>query len=312
MDRTTIGGESRATGARRRPRTLAARPLSLLALLWLGLCLATAAASGSTDDALRARAEAGDAASQAQLGYEYFRHAGHGPAGDYAQALAWFRRAADQGDAKGESYLGMMYYSGRGVPRDYAQAAHWYRLAAAQGDDHAQRRLQVMYAQGQGVPKDRAESRRWSRQIEARNPRSHSLEWLFAGVAAVLLVYVAALAALQWNRVPGVLRLPAMLYVHATGCALFINCLITYGIELVFPRCSYGFLAASCSAYQDPATRHLAEELRNWQTMNLLFRFMGGFGLVLDALLVWYVIYVYRSLRGPRMALPAGRRPHHA
>ena len=46
--------------------------------------------------------------------------------------------------------------NGQGVPQDYAEAVTWYRKAAEQGDADAQYNLGVMYAKGQGVPQDYA------------------------------------------------------------------------------------------------------------------------------------------------------------
>jgi uncharacterized protein len=39
---------------------------------------------------------------------------------NYAQAVTWSRKAADQGDAYGQIFLGLMYRDGQGVPQDYA------------------------------------------------------------------------------------------------------------------------------------------------------------------------------------------------
>ena len=55
-------------------------------------------------------------------------------AGDYATALQEWRPLAEQGYAKHKSMLGVMYDNGEGVPQDYAEAVKWYRLAAEQGD----------------------------------------------------------------------------------------------------------------------------------------------------------------------------------
>jgi hypothetical protein len=37
--------------------------------------------------------------------------------------------------------------------------------------------------------------------------------------------------------------------------------------------------------------------LRNWQTMNLVWRFMAMIGFVLDALAVAYVVYLFKPRR---------------
>ena len=44
---------------------------------------------------------------------------GRGVEQDFVQAAKLFRLAADQGDADGQTLLGISYYSGKGVPRDF-------------------------------------------------------------------------------------------------------------------------------------------------------------------------------------------------
>jgi TPR repeat protein len=53
--------------------------------------------------------------------------------GDYKTAFVEFKALADQGDAEAQFFLGHMYVYGRGVPEDAAEAVKWYRLAADQG-----------------------------------------------------------------------------------------------------------------------------------------------------------------------------------
>ena len=50
------------------------------------------------------------------------------------------RQAADQGDADAQYNLGLMYANGEGVPEDDAEAVRWYRLAADQGTTRARPR----------------------------------------------------------------------------------------------------------------------------------------------------------------------------
>jgi len=54
-----------------------------------------------------------------------------------------------------------MYDEGYGVPQDYAEAVRWYRLAAEQGDALAQNNLGTMYGRGLGVPQDHATAHMW-------------------------------------------------------------------------------------------------------------------------------------------------------
>jgi|GEM_PF-3244872 len=73
---------------------------------------------------------------------------------DNAQAVIWYRKAADQGFEDAQNFLGDMYAKGAGVATDNAQAVNWYRKAADQGLAEAQNNLGQMYANGQGVSRD--------------------------------------------------------------------------------------------------------------------------------------------------------------
>jgi len=88
-------------------------------------------------DACRRLAEQGDARAQSVLGVLYAY--GEGVPQDLAEAAKWYRKAADQGNAKAQYHLGLMYAKGRSVPQDLVQALMWLDLAAAQGDALAAR-----------------------------------------------------------------------------------------------------------------------------------------------------------------------------
>jgi hypothetical protein len=79
---------------------------------------------------------------------------GQGVPQDYAQAVAWSRKAAEQGEPVSQANLGRMYAEGQGVPQDYEQALVWYRKAAEQGNARGQLGLGMMYGTGRGVPQD--------------------------------------------------------------------------------------------------------------------------------------------------------------
>jgi uncharacterized protein len=72
--------------------------------------------------------------------------------GSYARAQAAWIPLAESGDARAQSALGFMYYSGRGVPRDSARAAALFQRAAEQGEPTAQLFLAQMYFKSDGVP----------------------------------------------------------------------------------------------------------------------------------------------------------------
>jgi TPR repeat protein len=109
-------------------------------------------APGANTNAARPKAGAGDRVDAKQA----FQRAtdaaaGRGVPQSDAEAVKWFRIAADQGYAPAENDLGFLYAEGRGVARDDAEAVKWYRRAADQNFPPAQTSLGMMYAQGRGV-----------------------------------------------------------------------------------------------------------------------------------------------------------------
>ena len=86
---------------------------------------------------------------------------GKGAPRNYAEALKWYRKTAEQGLAKGQLNLGSMYEEGKGVAQDYTEALTWYRRAAEQGLAEAQCNLGMMYYYGLGVPQERIYSYMW-------------------------------------------------------------------------------------------------------------------------------------------------------
>ncbi|MAG00089.1 MAG: hypothetical protein CL388_02625, partial [Acidiferrobacteraceae bacterium] len=68
--------------------------------------------------------------------------------GHFATALREWRPLAEQGDARAQFNLGVMYVKGQGVPQDDKTALKWYTLAAEQGLADAQTNLGNMYRKG--------------------------------------------------------------------------------------------------------------------------------------------------------------------
>jgi TPR repeat protein len=114
----------------------------------------------------RPLADQGDARAQSTLGLIYY--GGRGVPQDDNEAVKWFRRAADQDDVVGNFYLGVMFAEGRGVAQDYAEAAKWYRLAANLGDAQAQYNLGLAYAKGEGILQDKVRAHMWFNLAAAR------------------------------------------------------------------------------------------------------------------------------------------------
>ena len=57
------------------------------------------------------------------------------------ESIEEIRVRAEQGKAFAQLMLGIRYVLGDGVPQDGAEAVRWYRLAAEQGNDLAQSSL---------------------------------------------------------------------------------------------------------------------------------------------------------------------------
>ena len=77
----------------------------------------------------------GHAGAQYNLGFMYANS--QGVPQDDAEAVRWYRLAADQGIARAQSNLGLLYENGEGVPQDYVQAHMWFNLSASRrtGED---------------------------------------------------------------------------------------------------------------------------------------------------------------------------------
>ena len=146
---------------------MAPSPLRRLALVGMVALLVGAAPLAQTtesaqDDsieAIRTRANAGDADAQNTLGGMYAD--GRGVPEGFGEALLWWRKAVEQGHADAQFNLGAMYRTGKGVPEDFGEAAAWFRKAAEQGHAGASFALGFMYVSGSGVPQDDIEGYKW-------------------------------------------------------------------------------------------------------------------------------------------------------
>ena len=68
---------------------------------------------------------------------------GRGVVKDDAEAVRWFRLAADQGAANSQYYLGAMYGLGRGVLKDSVIAHMWFNIAGANGSEQARTQVET-------------------------------------------------------------------------------------------------------------------------------------------------------------------------
>jgi TPR repeat protein len=121
---------------------------------------------GNEADAMRwyrQAADRGDAESQVGVG-EIYEIGQRNP----GEAARWYAKAALQGQATGQAYLGHLYLTGKGVPRDYPEAFRWLEKAAAQKQPNAEYNLGYMYEFGLGVPRDRTVAAGWSDRAAAQ------------------------------------------------------------------------------------------------------------------------------------------------
>jgi TPR repeat protein/uncharacterized caspase-like protein len=120
---------------------------------------------------LQSGVNAGHARSMAYLGQMYLIGGG-GLDKNQAQAVSWYRKAADLGDALGMTNLAWAYENGTGgLPVDQQQALHWYTKGADTGDPGAMRILAGVYREGRaGVQPDEKQAMIWcQRAAEAGN-----------------------------------------------------------------------------------------------------------------------------------------------
>ena len=83
---------------------------------------------------------------------------------EYEKAVAYFRKAAEQGLAEAQNNLGLCYDNGEGVTQNDKEAAKWYRKAAEQGFASAQNNLGFRYETGKGVTQNDKEAAKWYRK----------------------------------------------------------------------------------------------------------------------------------------------------
>ena len=119
-------------------------------------------------------ADQGQAEAQWHLGGMCYK--GMGVSQDYEEAARWYRKAADQGNADAQTMLGLMYSAGKGVSQDDKEAIKWLRKAAGQGDAGAQLTIGMMYEDGMGVSKDHKEAVRWLRLAAFQGDRDAASE----------------------------------------------------------------------------------------------------------------------------------------
>jgi TPR repeat protein len=96
----------------------------------------------------RGRRDAASAASNPH----YLQGATDYSDGNFAEAAASFKLAAEQGHAEAQYLLSTMYDAGQGLPQDDTEASYWECKAAEQGHAYAQANLSFRYYAANNFP----------------------------------------------------------------------------------------------------------------------------------------------------------------
>jgi TPR repeat protein len=119
----------------------------------IACAIALATTTGCNDmDRLRLKAMLGGTNSQVELANRY--GTGDGVEQSEEEAVRWYRRAAEGGNALSQLVMGNRYASGIGVEKDPVEAFAWYEKAAAQGMSEAQFRAGWACFNGVGTDLD--------------------------------------------------------------------------------------------------------------------------------------------------------------
>ena len=81
-------------------------------------------------------------------------HYGTRVAQDYAEAVKWYRKAAEQGNDHAQLSLGSMYFQGKGVPAGPSQGVGVVPALGRSWECPAQHSLGLAYVNGESIPKD--------------------------------------------------------------------------------------------------------------------------------------------------------------
>lgn len=120
-----------------------------------------------------------DPVAQYYLGVMYEN--GQGVDQDYAEAMKWYKKGADQEDGDCQYELGRLYQYGIGVDQNYSEAVKWYKKAGDNNEAYAQTALGFMYLNGQGVDKNLDEAVKYLTKASERGmtDAQNCLGWMY-------------------------------------------------------------------------------------------------------------------------------------
>jgi TPR repeat protein len=155
---------------------------------------------------------------------------GSGLPQDDTDAAKWIGRAAEQGDADGQKFLGMLYAMGHGVPKDYVIAYMWLNLAAARGKKEAAEsrdviaRLMTPEQIGEGHKLAASGSRRPRRSSQHRK---NTRKWPKNNGRMPLIRYFKSTPKNQWQIACSLTKTttikPRVLHEKRRGCMRYLQ-----------------------------------------------------------------------------------------
>lgn len=104
---------------------------------------------------------------------ELYRAAMLHKGGNTGAAIKIWHKWAGQGNVDAAYNLAIVHQNADGVPYDAAEALRWYRQAAERGDKVSQVQLGLMYQNGEGVPADQAKAHEWFTQNRREHMHHH-------------------------------------------------------------------------------------------------------------------------------------------
>jgi uncharacterized protein len=127
--------------------------------LCVGLVIFGGVPAVEIPSSLLARAKAGDAQAQLELG-KFYRN--NGKPEELQQAAQWYLRSAEQGNAEAQLLLGFAYLAGVGLTKDEKNGISWIQKAANFGFPKAQAIMGAAYLDGlYGLSKDISGAKEW-------------------------------------------------------------------------------------------------------------------------------------------------------
>ncbi len=108
-----------------------------------------------------------------------------------AEAVSWYRKAAELGKMSAEISLAQAYADGRGTARNPHEALRWYRAAAEDGNGEAVFHVGFAYEYGLGVEANLEEAQRWYLRASQNGDSDTKTRRPFDDIASLTLVSTA-------------------------------------------------------------------------------------------------------------------------